>query len=128
MIECSKTNVVLEKEISQLPPYQQEAVRSCLKASKLKDMRGMRYTTQWVYECLLLSIKSKKGYEHLRKRKIMILPSLQTLHKYIKNIQGSYGFQLNLFKVLSEKTKIIPQEELHGIWIHLLLIYFLELL
>lgn len=45
---------VLTKAISALPEEQQEALKACLAAAKVKSARGRRYTLNWVYECLLL--------------------------------------------------------------------------
>ena len=112
---CREVNQeVLEKAISKLTVNEQIAVRSCFKASQCEDSKGMRYTTQWIYECLLLRIKSKKAYEHLRKRRILVLPSISTLSRYMKRIGGSYGFQSNLFKIIAEKCKEMKPDELRG--------------
>ncbi|KAJ8927465.1 hypothetical protein NQ314_020062 [Rhamnusium bicolor] len=116
MEQCSKIRVsALENEISKLSEPQQIAVRACFKASQLKNMKSMRYTTQWVYECLLLRIKSKKCYEHLRKHKILILPSVDTLNRYIKKIKGAYGFDANLFKVLKTKSQTMEAQKRRSI-------------
>lgn len=65
--KCAQANTqAVTDAISKLPTNQQLSVQACLTASKVKSNKGMRYTTQWVYECLLLRIKSKKTYNHLR--------------------------------------------------------------
>ena len=74
--ECAKANTdVLEKACENLSDSQKLAVQACFHASKVKDSRGMRYTNHWVHECLLLRIKSKKTYTHLRNHQILALPS-----------------------------------------------------
>lgn len=104
----------MKNEINRLSYNEQIAVQSCFTASKCTDMRGMRYTTQWIYECLLLRIKSKKAYEHLRKRRILVLPNISTLNRYMKRIKGSYGFHSSLFKAIEEKTKKMKPDEVRG--------------
>lgn len=80
----------------------------------MKDPRGLRYANQWIYECLLIKIKSRKTYIHLRKHKILVLPSIRTLDKYIKVIGGSYGFLENTFKILAQKTAKMKKFDLRG--------------
>lgn len=74
----------------------------------------MRYTTQCIYECPLLRIKSKKAYVHLRKNRILILPCITTLSKYMKRIGESYGFQTSLFEIIAEKTSRMKEDEVRG--------------
>lgn len=57
---AKKDKDVLKKYCNTLPEPQQAAVQACFNASQVKDKRGVRYTNQWVYECLLLRIKSRK--------------------------------------------------------------------
>lgn len=66
---ANASSAIIENEIVRLPESQQEAVRACFAAAKLKDPKGNRYSINWIYECLLVKIKSRKVYEHLRTRK-----------------------------------------------------------
>lgn len=95
---------MLQKACAVLPESQRAAVMACFDASKVKSKRGIRYTTQWIYECLLLRIKSRKAYEHLRTKQILALPTVETLTRYTKCIKGTYGFDNSTFAVLKEKT------------------------
>ena len=74
----------------------------------------MRYTNMWVYECLLLRIKSRKTYTHLRNHKILALPSIETLSRYMKAMKGSYGFNESTFKVLKIKTATMDPCNVRG--------------
>ncbi|XP_051167375.1 uncharacterized protein LOC127285415 [Leptopilina boulardi] len=105
---------VLKESISNLPKKQQTAVKACFEASKLKNIRSMRYTTDWIYECILLRIKSKKLYRQLRKDKILILPSPETLAKYLRHIKSTYGFQAYIFEGLKKKTAFMAPEIRRG--------------
>lgn len=115
-LHCAKSEEqALMKSIANLPKGQQNACRAILAASKVKSSRGRRYETDWVYECLLLRIKSKKAYTHLRKQNILPLPSIQTLNSYTRFIKSQYGFQENVFKGIKEKTKSMSSQDVHGI-------------
>lgn len=98
-------------EINKLPKNHQEAVNACLNASKVSSANGRRYTLNWIYECILIRIKSKKTYEHLRTYGILALPSTETIHKYLLHTKGVYGFQSSTFKSLKEKACHMRPEE-----------------
>jgi len=89
---------IIEEIITKLPQNQQLAVQACFTAAKLKDKKKMRYSNEWIYECILLRIKSTKTYNHLRSHNILTLPSITTLNRYIKFVKGCYGFQTSIFK------------------------------
>ncbi|XP_076301975.1 uncharacterized protein LOC143220123 [Lasioglossum baleicum] len=75
--ECSRCNEnVIREMIKELPQTQQLAVEACFAAAKCKNKKGMRYAIEWIYECILLRIKSTKTYNHLRSRNILTLPSV----------------------------------------------------
>lgn len=117
--QCAKAKEeALNKSIQNLPQAQQNACRAILAASKVKSDRGRRYETEWVYECLLLRIKSKKAYNHLRKRNILALPSIQTLNRYTRFIKSRYGFQENVFRGVKEKTKNMLSQDTHGMYFY----------
>lgn len=115
--KCSKCNEkVIEDVILKLPHSQQLAVQACFAATKLKDKKGIRYSNEWIYECILLWIKSAKTYNHLRSRNILTLPSIKTLNRYIKNIKGCYGFQMSIFEMLKKKTANMESNDVRGIY------------
>lgn len=112
---CSKSNAEdIQRNCESLPKAQQLAVQACFELSKLKDARGMRYTNQWIYECILLRIKSKKTYDHLRNHKILALPTTKTLSRYIQSIKGTYGFQNSTFEILKQKTQFMDESDCRG--------------
>ncbi|XP_029347789.1 uncharacterized protein LOC107885227 isoform X1 [Acyrthosiphon pisum] len=68
--QCAEASAKsIEEAIIEMPENQQEAVRTCFAAAKKHNVKGNRYTINWIYECLLIRIKSKKVYEHLRSKK-----------------------------------------------------------
>ena len=52
----------------------------------------MRYDAEWLLECLLLQIKNKSCYEHLRTKKILPLPHKDTLRRLISGMSCHFGF------------------------------------
>lgn len=122
--ECANADCnALRKACDQLPEAQQVAVQACFDASKKKDIRGVRYTNQWIYECLLLRIKSRKTYNHLRTHKILALPCLETLNRYMKVIKSSYGFDQNTFDILKKKTATMDPSNVRGKFVCTIIIY-----
>ncbi|KAG0410594.1 hypothetical protein HPB47_012294, partial [Ixodes persulcatus] len=76
-------------QIKTLPQKQQSAVRACFEASKRKSLRGYRYSKQWLLECIILRMKGPRLYEHLRRHKVLVLPSRVCLFTYIKQLLNS---------------------------------------
>lgn len=99
------------KAIQNLPGNQQEAVKICFDASKVANSNGRRYTLNWIYECILIKIKSRKTYEHLRIHNTLALLSIETIRNYLKHTKGVYGFQSSTFSCLKEKSKFINVAE-----------------
>ncbi|KAG0431737.1 hypothetical protein HPB47_021512 [Ixodes persulcatus] len=104
----------LEASLSGLPQKQRQQVETCFQASKRKGTQGMGYSREWVLECILMRIKSPKLYEHIRKHKIMVLPSKSCLQKYVRNYKSSFGFNDDVFSAIAEKTKTMDAFQRHG--------------
>lgn len=49
-------------------------------------------------------LKVQKTYNHLRSHNILILPSSETLNRYIKIVKGWYDFQSSTFEILKKKN------------------------
>ncbi|KAE8739663.1 hypothetical protein FOCC_FOCC014840, partial [Frankliniella occidentalis] len=109
------SETALQDAINALPKAQQEAVRACFSASKKKGPSGRRYTSEWIYECLLMRIKDKKLYNHLRKHEVLPLPCETTINKYLRHFGGTYGFQPQTLKLLKEKTRSMEEKTRRGI-------------
>lgn len=80
-----KTKSQIKEEIKglDLPPMQEENIFSCLEAAQVTNKHATRYTAEWVYQCLLLKIKSSSAYHYLRRHNIMALPSPSTLYRLV---------------------------------------------
>lgn len=101
----------VEEAIKDLPINQQLAVLTCLDAAKRKGPKGNRFRLEWIYEAMLMRIKSPKLYEHIRN---LILPCRTTLNRYMRKLHPRYGYQKTLFTVLKEKISGMDPKALHG--------------
>lgn len=70
-----------------LSPKQQEAVRHCIVAAKRKGTKGMRFTSEWILEYILMKMNSPKLYKNLRINNILVLPSNTAIEKIHKCLQ-----------------------------------------
>ncbi|KAH7965109.1 hypothetical protein HPB49_003424 [Dermacentor silvarum] len=104
----------LKLKINDLPTIQQSQVMVCFNASKRKSAKGFRYQAEWILECMNMRMKSKRRYEHLRKRKIMLLPGRTCLQRYLHSFKSGYGFSRNVFVALREKCCQMPEQQCHG--------------
>ena len=52
----------------------------------------MRYKAEFLLDCMLLRMKSRKTYEHLRKAKLLPLPSRETVRRRISSSNATFGF------------------------------------
>ncbi|XP_051158562.1 uncharacterized protein LOC127279948 [Leptopilina boulardi] len=103
------------QKIKDLPEQQQKVVKTILKYGKLDNKHGMRYSREWILECILLRIKSRKAYIHLKNHQILPLPALTTLRRYMKNMKPQYGFDPQVFSMLKKKSASIKSEEKRGV-------------
>lgn len=114
--ECSKKKKeTVEEAIKNLPPNQQEAVKACLQASTREGPSGRRYTIEWIYECILMKIKSSSLYQHIRDHEILPLPCMSTIRGYLKHFSGAYGFNPGTFEMLSKKQGDLEPAKKRGI-------------
>nr|XP_054919809.1 uncharacterized protein LOC126516502 [Dermacentor andersoni] len=103
----------LEAQISKLPPRQQEAVRQCFAASKVKP-NGLRYTKMWVLDCIIMKMKSPRLYEHLRRNSILSLPCKSTLKRYVSAYRTVFGFSDKVLRQLKVKSAELDAWKKHG--------------
>lgn len=82
-------DAVLDSCIKGLPLKQQVAVKAHFKVAARKMTSGMIYEKECVSECMLLSMKRPKLYEHLHKHNILVLPSRTHLQHYVHKFETS---------------------------------------
>ena len=91
MNRCSSvTDDSLTNAMKDLPVKMQEVIKVIRKSGKTVDKRGIRYTKKWILELILLSIKSRKAYLHLKNHNILPLLTLATLKSYMKLLNNCF--------------------------------------
>ena len=105
---------VIDEAIKELPAVQQQAVRACFDASTRKGPPERRYTFEWVYECLLVRIKSPKLCSHIQERNILPLLCNTIIKGYIKRFSGAYGFHPQMFELLKPKCEELEPQKRRG--------------
>ncbi|KAL3199858.1 hypothetical protein MRX96_043744 [Rhipicephalus microplus] len=83
--------------------------------SNAKSATAARYKKEWIYDCLLLKIKSTAVYTFLHENKFLPLPNPRTLYGYLRNLKADFGFDSTLFTVLCEKLEAVPERERRGV-------------
>ena len=108
----------LEDKIEALPPEQKECIQAMLNASRRPKgtarSKGVRYSRSWIYQCILLKLRNYKLYRDLQFGKIIPLPSISMIHKYIRKLKPSFGFQKGLLSAMKEKVEGMPPEARRG--------------
>ncbi|XP_049519232.1 uncharacterized protein LOC125943768 [Dermacentor silvarum] len=74
-----------------------------------------RYKKEWLYDCLLLKVKSTAVYTFLQENGFLPLPTPRTLYGYLKSLKADFGFDASLFAVLREKLQGVPERERRGV-------------
>ena len=79
-------------------------IRTIIKKSEMKNMKNMRYETEFLMECLLLRIKSATTYDHLAAAKILPLPHPNTILSLLSGMECKFG--LNSFALSAIKSNL----------------------
>ncbi len=66
-------------------------IKTILKKASYSNKHSMRYDTEFLMECLLLMIRSKKAYTKIIERKLLPLPSTSTLRRLLSCMPCSFG-------------------------------------
>lgn len=115
MEECAlRKDSIVAEAIASLPAAQKLAVQECFSAAKKGGQKGRRYTLDWVFECLLMRIKSPTLYEHIRKKDVLPLPSQTTLLRYLSSIDVGFGFKEATFEALRRKASSMSMQQRRG--------------
>lgn len=84
----------VEKYLGGLPPLQRLALMTAFRQIKAKGPCGMRYSAEWLLNCMLVRIASPKAYKLLSDLKMLPLPSMSRLLQILKGIPCKYGFNV----------------------------------
>lgn len=74
----------------------------------------MRYEAEWLLECLLLRVKSKAAYKHIRDSGMLPLPSLETLRKLIGGLSCHFGFNDMALEAIGKAFANMPEKDRLG--------------
>ncbi|KAL3211554.1 hypothetical protein MRX96_036321 [Rhipicephalus microplus] len=74
-----------------------------------------KYKKAWIYDCLLLKIKSTVVYTFLHENEYLPLPNPRTLYTYLRSLKADFGFDSSLFTVLKDKLQVLPERERRGV-------------
>ncbi|XP_077486363.1 uncharacterized protein LOC144097541 [Amblyomma americanum] len=122
---CQKKVATLKVEVKKLQRLHQSVGnlsergklifhQSVMKANA-KSARAVRYKKEWLYDCLLLKIKSTAAYTFLHENDFLPLPNPRILYSYMKNLKADFGFDASLFTLLKEKLQEVPERERRGV-------------
>lgn len=111
--QIKKETLQQKIEELKLPQEQELMIKSCMKTAKVAA-NGRRYDLKWIYECILMRIKSPTLYNHLRLRKILPLPCRSTLNRYMRKLHPMYGYQDTLFETVKKKVSGFAEVQRHG--------------
>ncbi|KAK3916461.1 Transposable element P transposase [Frankliniella fusca] len=104
----------IKEILDKLPEKQRLAVETIIMASKVEKTQNRRYKYAWLYECMLLRIKSGKLYRKMLRDNFLPLPSLRTLQRYIRKLKPAFGFHEPTFKVMEKKKEHLTEAQRHG--------------
>jgi hypothetical protein len=91
-----------------------EVIKAIIMASKCTNSKNRRYSNEWMYECILMRIKSPALYRKMLRDDLLPLPSFRTIQRFIKKLKPQFGFHEPTFKLMQEKAKYLPEIERHG--------------
>ena len=82
-----------------------------LKASSVKNVKGMRWHPSMIKWCLYLRHRSSGAYELLRDSGCVMLPSQRTLRDYTYHVKASTGFSSKVDEMLKRGAESYGTEE-----------------
>lgn len=106
-----------ETKLKGLSRKQKMQVQACFEASTRKGTNGMKFEQEWILECIVMHMKSPRLYEHIRKHKVMVVPSPSCLQSYIRRYKSGYGLSEKVLAAVPMKAENINARHQHGIFI-----------
>lgn len=68
------------------------------------NLHTLRYKKEWIYDYLLLKIKSTAVYTFLHENEYLPLPNPRTLCMHLRSLKADFGFDSTLYNSLFSKT------------------------
>ncbi|KAL5239310.1 hypothetical protein ACI65C_006720 [Semiaphis heraclei] len=100
------------------PEYQKTIIKEIFVAAKAiisTIIPSRRYSDEWIMLCMLLHIRSPSGYNFLNKNKILPLPSISSIRRYLGSINMTCSFDSNFFALLKKYLENKTEFQKHGI-------------
>lgn len=77
-------------------------LQTILARAQVQSKHGMHYEAEWLLECLLLGIKSVVAYQHIRRLKLLPLPSCSTLRRLLSGVSCHFDFNTAALKAVEK--------------------------
>ncbi|KAL3213264.1 hypothetical protein MRX96_035545 [Rhipicephalus microplus] len=108
-------NARLLRNLDKLSTREKLIYDQCIMKANAKSPKAARYKKAWIYDCLLLKIKSTAVYTFLHENEYLPLPNPRTLYTYLRSLKADFGFDSSLFTVLKDKLQVLPERERRGV-------------
>lgn len=66
-------------------------IKGIMKKASCKDKRGIRYDAEFLMECLLLHVRSKRVYSKISERRLLPLSSPSTIRRLLSSMVCNFG-------------------------------------
>ncbi|KAH9364349.1 hypothetical protein HPB48_012123 [Haemaphysalis longicornis] len=100
--------------LAHLPEAQRLVVRECIQMSKCATPKGHRYSSNFLTMCMLLHIRSPASYSFLRESKLLPLPAVSTVRRYISMVTTESGFDETFLGAFKRKMARKTDIQRHG--------------
>ncbi|XP_075526212.1 uncharacterized protein LOC142557892 [Dermacentor variabilis] len=83
-----------QQNLQSLSDREKLIIDQCVMKASAKSARAVRYKKDWLYDCLLLKIKSTSVYTYIQENNFLPLPNPRTLYGYMKKLKADFGFDV----------------------------------
>ncbi|KAG0422680.1 hypothetical protein HPB47_001513 [Ixodes persulcatus] len=104
----------IEKYLGGLPSLQRLSLMTAFQQIKAKAPCGMRYSAEWLLNCMLVRIASPRAYKLINDLKMLPLPSMSRLTQILKGIPCKYGFNAISLEAIQKQMHNKAQHQTFG--------------
>ncbi|XP_040360287.1 uncharacterized protein LOC121048244 [Ixodes scapularis] len=97
-------NARLVQNLDKLSTRKELIFDQCIMKANAKSQKAARYKKEWIYDYLLLKIKSTAVYTFLHENEYLPLPNPRTLCMHLRSLKADFGFDSTLYNSLFSKT------------------------
>ncbi|KAM7301346.1 hypothetical protein ISCGN_016865 [Ixodes scapularis] len=106
-------NARLVQNLDKLSTREKLIFDQCIMKANAKSRKAARYKKEWIYDCLLLKIKSTAVYTFLHENEYLPLPNPRTLCTYLRSLKADFRFDSTPFTVLKDKLQLPQGHKVH---------------